>query len=101
MPRSSKSMDPTRALDPLAAPGRLVREDVERAGFCIIPAVLANGEVDALLQALDEAQGAGGARRHSGELFAIRNLLRDVPAVRAIAASSAVRAIVEPVLGTG
>lgn len=93
-------MDLTRNLE-LAAAGAVLRTEVERTGFSIVPTVLTDGEVDALLEALHQAQDAEGARRRSGDVFAMRNLLRDVPAVRATAASDAIRALVEPVLGTG
>jgi len=93
-------MDLTRVLEPWAAPHADLRVEIERAGFRIIPTALANDEIVALIEAVEEARGARGARcRRSGEVFAIRNLLRDVPAVRTTAASNAVRALVEPVLG--
>lgn len=67
-------------------------------GFALVPDVLARDRVDLLLAALDApADGTGVRRRES--VYAIRNLLEAVPAVRDLARSSEIRALVEPVLG--
>jgi ectoine hydroxylase-related dioxygenase (phytanoyl-CoA dioxygenase family) len=70
---------------------------VERDGFEIVPGVLDEPVIAALADALT-AVDAGGTMHGRGEAYAIRNLL-DVPAVQALAASRAVRALVEPLLG--
>jgi len=67
-------------------------------GYAIVPGVIGPAEVERILHALDAAGGAEGARRRES-VYAIRNLLDAVPEVRALAESSAVRALVEPVLG--
>jgi ectoine hydroxylase-related dioxygenase (phytanoyl-CoA dioxygenase family) len=64
-------------------------------GFAIIPMVLAATEVDALLLAVEtvslpEANAARGG---------VRNLIERVPKVRELAASSAIRSLVESILG--
>ncbi|HET7232546.1 MAG TPA: phytanoyl-CoA dioxygenase family protein [Longimicrobium sp.] len=69
-------------------------------GFALIPGVIPQDGVDLLLAALDApAEGEGVRRRES--VYAIRNLLEAVPAVRELARSPAIRALVEPVLGAG
>jgi ectoine hydroxylase-related dioxygenase (phytanoyl-CoA dioxygenase family) len=72
---------------------------LEENGYAIVPDLIGRAEVERLLQALDAAGGAEGARRRES-VYAIRNLLDAVPEVRALAESPAVRALVEPVLGT-
>ena len=72
---------------------------LDENGYAIVPAVIGRAEVDRLLHALDDADGDGVRRRES--VYAIRNLLDAVPEVRELAASPAVRALVEPVLGAG
>lgn len=71
-------------------------EALSRDGFAIIPDAVEAGAVDALLGALapvsDAVQGARGGARH---------LLRDEPAVRALARSAAVRGVAEAALGPG
>jgi len=59
-------------------------------GYAIVEGVFAQHDVDLLIQAVSRARG---------EVYAARNLLREVPEVRALASSPAVRALVEPVLG--
>jgi len=71
---------------------------LEEDGYAIVPDVIGRAEVERLLHALDAAGGTEGARRRES-VYAIRNLLDAVPEVRALAESSAIRALVEPVLG--
>lgn len=73
-------------------------EAVDRGGFAIIPDVVSESDVDALLLALERADQAASARRR-GSVYAVRNLLHVVPEVRALAGSPAIRALVERVLG--
>lgn len=73
---------------------------VLRDGFAVVGGVLGPLEVESLKGSIERAAvGGGGARR--GGVYALRNLLEVVPATRALAASSAVRALVEPLLGPG
>ncbi|HEU4560047.1 MAG TPA: phytanoyl-CoA dioxygenase family protein [Longimicrobium sp.] len=69
----------------------------EEDGYALIPDVVSPDRVDALLAAIEAAEGEGVRRRDS--VYAIRNLLEAVPAVRDLARSPQVRALVEPVLG--
>lgn len=70
-------------------------EAFRRDGFVIVPRAVDPATVDALLAAVapvaDGTQGRGG----------VRHLLRDVPAVRALARSAPVRAVAEAALGPG
>jgi len=77
----------TKTLD-----GQLARD-----GYAIVPTVLGGADIDALITVLSST-GAAKATRSGGETYAIRNLL-DVPTIRALAASPAVRGLVEPLLG--
>lgn len=69
----------------------------DQDGYALFPHVAGDDEVRALAEALDAASGQGVRRRES--VYAIRNLLDAVPAVRGLARSPRVRALVEPVLG--
>ena len=74
--------------------------DLEGDGFAVVPEVLDAATVVALIAAVGGAgEGAGSQRR--GSVYALRNLLEDVPAVTALADSPDVRALVAPVLGPG
>ena len=75
-------------------------EALERDGFAVVPQVLDASTVAALIAAVSRAgEGTGSQRR--GSVYALRNLLEDIPEVAALADSAAVRALVSPVLGPG
>ena len=74
--------------------------DLDARGFALLPDVVDEGRVRALLAALDEAEDAAGVRRRES-VYAIRNLLEAVPAVAELARDPAIRGLVEPVLGPG
>ncbi len=69
---------------------------LERDGFAIVPAVISAYEIDRLLAELGDAE-ISRARRNDA-VYGGRNLLR-AHAVQDLAASCAIRALVEPVLG--
>jgi ectoine hydroxylase-related dioxygenase (phytanoyl-CoA dioxygenase family) len=76
---------------------------MERDGFALVPDVLDEVTVRALLAALEDAGGdapRGVGVRRRASVYAMRNLL-DVPAVRNVAKSAAVRALAEAVIGPG
>lgn len=67
-------------------------------GFAVVPDVLDEAQVAALIEATQTPATGNVSQRES--IFAIRNLL-EIPAIRDLARSSEVRALVEPVLGSG
>ena len=78
----------------------MVDARLERDGYAVVPGVLSGETVAGLIAALsDVAAGAGVRRRES--VYAVRNLLDAAPTVAALADSSAVRALVEPIVGAG
>jgi len=85
------------ATRPSALRGWLPR--FEEDGFALVPGAVSPSTVHALRSALGSADGDGVRRREN--VYAIRNLLEAVPAVRELARSPGVRALVEPVLGAG
>ncbi len=73
---------------------------VEHDGFALVPEVLGTDAVSPLIAAIGRAgEGTGSQRR--GSVYALRNLLEDVPEVAELAESPAVRSLVAPVLGPG
>ncbi len=71
---------------------------IERDGFIIVPEVLDTGTVAALIAAVGGARDGAGSRR-GGSVYALRNLLEDVPEVAALADAPEVRSLVASVLG--
>jgi ectoine hydroxylase-related dioxygenase (phytanoyl-CoA dioxygenase family) len=69
---------------------------VETAGWAVTPPVVPQLTLDVLVDMLSPlARGGGGGAGRAG----VRNLFETAPAVRALASSSAVRAVAEAVLG--
>jgi hypothetical protein len=71
----------------------------ERAGFAIVPDVIGPGVTAGLVEAISALRAGGPALERGGQVYASRDLLRTAPAVKALANSAQVRALVEPVLG--
>jgi len=72
--------------------------DLAEMGYAIVPGVLAPEEIGCLVSQLAQTELPSSFRRR-GETYAIRNLLDAVPAIRRLAASPAIRGLVEPALG--
>ncbi len=72
-----------------------------RDGYVIMPDVLSAESVASLTQLLESDLPDGDTLHRGGAVYGARNLLRDVPAVRALARSANLRSLVEPVLGAG
>jgi ectoine hydroxylase-related dioxygenase (phytanoyl-CoA dioxygenase family) len=77
---------------------KLIKESVERDGFAVVPHVIGKEKVSQIICALEAIGGTVGARRQ-GSIYAIRNLLEVVPALRELARSQHVRSLVEPIIG--
>ncbi|MFL6229763.1 MAG: phytanoyl-CoA dioxygenase family protein [Pyrinomonadaceae bacterium] len=75
-----------------------VAELIGRDGFAVVPQIIEHERISELISALATVGEASGARRR-GDIYAIRNLLEVVPALRELAESSRVRSLVEAVLG--
>lgn len=54
----------------------------QHAGVAVVPGIYSAAEIRAILAVIDQAGTAGGNFRRSAELFAIRNLLTELPALR-------------------
>lgn len=71
---------------------------IERDGYAITPSVLSHDEADSLAVEIAEVADSDAVRRKEG-VYGIRNLLEVCPAVCELAKSSAIRALVTPILG--
>jgi ectoine hydroxylase-related dioxygenase (phytanoyl-CoA dioxygenase family) len=74
-------------------------ERVTRDGFAVTPDCIQTSEVSNLTVTLDHLDTSNSIRR-GNQVYAIRNLLDVLPAVRELANSRNVRDLVEPLLGT-
>ncbi len=66
-------------------------------GFAIMPDVVSSECLGKLIREIQAALNRGDGTNRSG--YAMRNLARSVPAVKDLAQSAAIRALVEPILG--
>ena len=73
---------------------------LERDGFCIVEGVVDTSTLSSLITALNGIDSPDSTRRRAAAVYAVRNLLREVPEVRALAESRQLRSLVEPVLGS-
>jgi len=71
---------------------------LECDGFAVVPEVLDAHTVAALVAAVGGV-GDGASSQRRGSVYALRNLLEDVPQVAALADAPKVRALVAPILG--
>jgi ectoine hydroxylase-related dioxygenase (phytanoyl-CoA dioxygenase family) len=72
--------------------------EIDERGYAIVAGVLDEEEIERLLVALEQANDGDSVRRRK-QVYAIRNLLGTVPAVRELALSERLRQLVAPVLG--
>jgi ectoine hydroxylase-related dioxygenase (phytanoyl-CoA dioxygenase family) len=72
---------------------------IERDGFAIVPDAVGPATVSGLIAALDAAGPAAGNLERGGRVYAMRNLLGEVPEARRLASSEAILALVRTVLG--
>jgi hypothetical protein len=75
-----------------------ITQSIHKAGFAIVAGVLQQIEVKRLILQLEQADDQTSIRNRGG-VYAIRNLLEVVPAVRWLALSTEIRTLVESVLG--
>ncbi len=76
-------------------------EHLDRDGYAIVGNVLDDFEVARLEEALDRLQGSGTNLEREGQVYAVRNLLQEVPEVREAACSQPLLSLVQRVLGAG
>lgn len=86
----------------LNAGHRVFRTLLERDGFAVALSVVRADAIAALVEAVRAAAATeGAARERNARLYALRNLLALIPAVRELSASAEIRGLVEPILGSG
>jgi len=75
------------------------QDALRRDGYLLIPDAVGADTMASLIANLAALSESGGRRERAGQVYGVRNLLQASPAVRAVAASPAIRAAVEPILG--
>ncbi|HEY9676926.1 MAG TPA: phytanoyl-CoA dioxygenase family protein [Drouetiella sp.] len=70
-------------------------------GFSFKKSVLAGSQLDALVDAIEHAKVGATIRKRGAGVFAMRHLLKEVPAVKELAESPTLMSMVKEVLGPG
>jgi len=74
--------------------------DLERDGFAVVPSVVPESHVAALIDAVASFEASHPAvREKGGSTYAVRRLCELIPAIRALSGSPATRELIEPALG--
>jgi hypothetical protein len=74
-------------------------DDVNQLGFAIVPDVIIDADVEAIISEL--ARLPVGESSRGGQMYAARNLLSTVPRIASLAGAPAIRQLVQKVLGIG
>ena len=74
-----------RVLDPAA--------QLQAAGFAVVPGLYAPAEVAALLRCIEDAPAAGPSFRRSQDVFAIRNVVGEIPGLWPLLVTAKLRAL--------
>src|SRR5437660_1342789 len=72
---------------------------LERDGYQVVQHVIPHSQVLSLLAALDDLPYVDAHRSRAGRTYAMRDLLRLVPAVKQLTQAAEIRSLVEPVIG--
>jgi hypothetical protein len=87
-------------MNPVAAPHALA-DQLATAGHATFPALYTPAEVAALLACIEGAPAAGPSFRRSQDVFAIRNLLGEIPALAPLLATPALRGLLAGLFPAG
>ncbi len=74
-------------------------ETVSTDGFFLVEKVIEQDTIDSLLEGFESAKSSAHARSHSGETYALRNILHAVPQVLDVAESDAILFLIRSVIG--
>lgn len=76
-----------------------LQKTVADNGFAIVEQVLTGQTIEALIQAIALAQKSMFAKHRSGSMYAMRNVLKAIPAIQALASSPRISSLASAVLG--
>jgi ectoine hydroxylase-related dioxygenase (phytanoyl-CoA dioxygenase family) len=74
-------------------------ENLQQNGFAIVPNVIGAATIDELIAMFTRVRMNDAVKRRVGRAFGIRRLLEVIPAIRTLAESKELQALVAPVLG--
>ncbi len=76
-------------------------QQIEQEGFICIPGVFNATEVEAIIDAINQADPSNPTFRKTNDLFAIRQFLKEVPDVQPLVFTQQLRTLIEAIFGAG
>lgn len=76
-------------------------QELEQKGFTSIPHVFNDAEVDSIIEAINRADHSNPTFRKTNDLFAIRQFLKEVPAVQPFVFTQQLQTLIEAIFGAG
>src|SRR6476646_2424297 len=77
------------------------QQDISKKGYIIIDDVFNAVEIQQILDLINDADTSNTTFRKSANLFAIRQFLKEIPAVKPIILKSSLTEIIESIFGKG
>ena len=75
--------------------------EIDRTGFEIVPDVVDDAGIDAILAELELLEGQPETKQRDGRIYGARNLLRRLPSVNRLASESPFSRVADRLLGGG
>ena len=79
----------------------IYKEQVEAEGYAIIDHVFSSAQADAIARLIERADASRSAFRKTADLFAIRQVLKEIPEVHPLVFTASLRAVIRSVFGAG
>lgn len=77
------------------------KQQIEQQGFAVIPDIFSATEVATILEEINQADHSNPTFRKTNDLFAIRQFLKEVPAVQPLVFTQRLNAQIESLFGAG
>lgn len=77
------------------------KRQLEQEGFTVMPGVFSATEIEAIIAKIDQADPSNPTFRKTDDLFAIRQFLREVPAVQPLVLTERLNTLIAALFGTG
>jgi ectoine hydroxylase-related dioxygenase (phytanoyl-CoA dioxygenase family) len=74
---------------------------IEQEGFTIIDEVFSNDEIENIIEKINQADYSSPAFRKTGDLFAIRQFLKEIPAIQSLIFNHRMHATIDSIFGAG
>ncbi|WP_315818164.1 phytanoyl-CoA dioxygenase family protein [Paraflavitalea speifideaquila] len=77
------------------------RLQIDKEGFAVVPNVFSHTEIALIIEAINQADHSNPTFRKSNDLFAIRQFLKEVPAVQSLVLTERLMNLLQALFGAG